>query len=85
MDRYSHVGLFDLAGALENLPPILPEPTAPDREALAATGTDPPAVDRAMTTPMRFPAPTVMDGDGTALEVTGLSTAQAVGIDWSCG
>ena len=39
--------------------------------ALAATGTDPRAVDRALTTPMRFSAPAVMDGEGTALEVTG--------------
>jgi hypothetical protein len=37
--RYSHRRLFDLAGAVENLPSILP--TAPEQaESLAATGTD---------------------------------------------
>ena len=36
MNVYTHAGLYDLAGAVENLPPLLP--TA-GNEALAATGT----------------------------------------------
>jgi integrase len=40
MQTYTHAGLYDLAAAVDSLPPILP--TGPDREAatLAATGTD---------------------------------------------
>jgi integrase len=43
MDRYSHAGLFDVAGALEKLPP-LPKGGPPKSEpaALPATGTDGP-------------------------------------------
>jgi len=65
LDRYSHVGLFDLAGALDALPSILPAPVEPRREVLAATGTarlEPPTrgffeqgassrLDRALTAP----------------------------------
>jgi excisionase family DNA binding protein len=36
--RYAHRGLYDLAGAVEKLPPFLPD--EPGAEALKATGTD---------------------------------------------
>src|SRR5262249_12975007 len=43
--RYSHRRLYDLAGAVEKLPSILPVPPVPQAEAqpLRATGTDGPA------------------------------------------
>src|SRR5262249_15087890 len=36
--RYAHAGLHDLAAAVDSLPKLLP--SGPEREALAATGTD---------------------------------------------
>jgi integrase len=38
--RYSHARLHDLQGALESLPSATPAPTEPERQILAATGTD---------------------------------------------
>ena len=56
---------------------------------MAATGTDPRAVDRALTTPMRFRAPTMMDGEETALEVTGdcqpRKPLKLIGVADDCG
>ena len=42
MDRYTHVGLFDQAHALESLPNMLPPSPESERQTLQATGTDPP-------------------------------------------
>src|SRR5262249_25874570 len=87
LDRYSHVGLFDLAGALDRLPSIL----GPEQQTfpLAATGTDPRAVDRALTTPMRFPAPAVMDGEGTGPTIAprchAAQVPEMIGHDGDCG
>src|SRR4051794_7893816 len=39
MDRYTHVGLLDSAGALESLPPLFPS-SSDGSEAARATGTD---------------------------------------------
>ena len=38
--RYSHARLHDLQGALDALPSLTPTPSEPERQALAATGTD---------------------------------------------
>ncbi len=40
LDRYSHVGLHDTAGALNKLPPVLGSTTSSESANMHATGTD---------------------------------------------
>src|SRR5262249_13245965 len=40
LDRYSHAGLFDVAGALEKLPPLPGRGPSSEPAALPATGTE---------------------------------------------
>jgi hypothetical protein len=74
MNVYTHAGLHDLAGAVENLPALLPGEKA---EVLAATGTDGPADPPPLTglltggadaecVPVRTHETTPMGGEGTA-------------------
>jgi integrase len=59
LDRYSHAGLYDVAGALDNLPPL----PATEPEALRATGTD----GRPISDRLAHYLPTAGDGSGREL------------------
>ena len=54
MNVYTHTGLFDLAGAVDSLPTLLPTRTGKEAATLAATGTDGRGGPRADQKPMRF-------------------------------
>jgi integrase len=62
MDRYSHAGLYDVAGALDKLPPL--PATEPEAGAVRATGTD----GRPISDRLAHYLPTA--GDGTGRELT---------------
>jgi integrase len=63
LDRYSHVGLHDTAGALDKLP-ALPDPAhTRSTEAMRATGTDP----KPINIPLAHHLPTGGDGAGRDL------------------
>jgi integrase len=64
MDRYTHLGLMDTAAALDKLPDLPGPPSKSNPAALAATGTDPVRLDRALTKPMRPPCVLVSEEDG---------------------
>ncbi len=58
LDRYAHVGLFDLTAAVNTLPNLAaaPGPAESAARVLAATGTDDPRLDRALTKTERIRA-----------------------------
>ena len=64
LDRYSHVGLWDTAGALDKLPPITCPGAAPEAASMQATGTD----GQRISEPFAHHLPT--GGDGTGRNVT---------------
>jgi excisionase family DNA binding protein len=67
--RYSHRRLHDLAGAVEKLPPLLPDLGAP--EVLAATGTDPApfALTQHLHKPLIAEGPALRTVDGGSQEM----------------
>ena len=66
MDRYTHVGLFDTAGALDRLPPIPVQDPGSEPAAMQATGTDGPIHQRTLAPSL----PHGGDGSGQFLTVT---------------
>src|SRR5262249_20408159 len=67
-ERYTHVALHDLAGAVEKLPSILPAPAPQQQEiALRATGTEgpnPPVAYEPLTSAVDGGRGKVMEKDG---------------------
>lgn len=88
MARYSHLRLYDLAGAVEKLPRLLPD--EPQTEVLRATGTDP------VCTPVCTGFVQTSDPKGDCLRQdesgtqgqeekrTGLNPLQSNGVEASC-
>jgi hypothetical protein len=60
MDRYSHVGVFDTAGALEKLPPLPGKLESPDAAQRKATGTEGKRISDSVATHL----PLTGDGEG---------------------
>src|SRR5260370_4865456 len=58
MNVYTHTGLFDLAGAVDSMPALMPTGPVPERTVLRATGTEGHSrLDRALTKPLRADGP----------------------------
>jgi integrase len=65
MDHYSHVGLYDTAGALDKLPPLPGRGDPTEAAAARATGTDGRPISERLS--LHFP----YEGDGTGRELVG--------------
>jgi integrase len=64
LDRYTHVGLFDTAGALDRLPPIPGRSPGSEPAAMLATGTDGPTYQKTLAPSLPH------EGDGSGRDLT---------------
>jgi hypothetical protein len=77
LDRYSHVGLHDTAGAFDKLPALPGSPPAPQLTSMQATGTEGQRISERFATQL----PLAGDGPGRSLsdsDVIGESGTQIV-------